>query len=379
MVTLSILDQLLTYYAKVYSYPFIIQVCILFIIGCIVLFFSFLAIIAYSRYRHFRLKAKELRLLPPLDELILKHLLDEKGEEFGVIQQEFTQCMGTLNNENLDIITDRLIFYKNNFDLNVNDAFYRIIEAVGIEKHIEKKLQFTSSFSKMKGIQALSNLAITAAESNIFPFTYSRNLQVRKEARTSYLRLSKNDPYKFLDEAKERFNAWDQINLLKQLLGMDKQNLPSFSKWIAYSENESIVEFAIRMTSYFQQRDAIPVLTQQLNSPKHQLRAEAIKALGELEAKETESTLITIYNNQPDNCQMEIIRAIGKFKTGLSLDFIVNAWEKSHTVETQKVAAEALLNYNEEGQSVFNSLKIKTLGIDQTVLQHVENPLIKFK
>lgn len=133
------------------------------------------------------------------------------------------------------------------------------------------------------------------------------------------------------------------------------------------------------MCAYFKQEESIPVLINFLKTNDHNLRAEAIKALGELNATHTENMLIEMYNNQPDNCQMEIIRTIGKFHSGQSIDFLQHAFENALNIETRKVAAEAIYNYGDIGKELYYALE---QGGDQDtalVLEHIANPLIKFK
>ncbi len=373
-------DTVFSFYARVTSYPFIIQVCIIFILGSLVLFTFFVGVVSLIRYRYNRLLNREAKLIPIIDELILKYLFDEKTTfSPGDIYNEFLSRLGNLKENNIDLVTNRLIACKNNFDVGNSPQFNNLVEALGIEGHISKKLSFSSPYDKMKGIQELSALAITASESNIFPFTYSSNNNIRKEARTSYMRLSKNDPFKFFDETKDKLNAWDQINLMKHLMSIENKIIPNFSKWIAYSQNESIIQFCIKMCAYFQQKESVPVLINFLRTPDHDLRAETIKSLGELKADHTEDVLVEMYNNQPDKCQNEIIRAVGQFSTGRSIDFLHHAFEKTTNVETRKVAAEAIYNYGDIGKELFYALEQGSEHESALVLEHIANPLIKFK
>ncbi len=377
---LNIIDFLFSFYARVTSFPFIIQICIIFILGSIILFSLFFSSVSFIRYQYNRQKNKEERIIPIIDELILKYLFDEsKTYEPETIRQDFVDRIGNLKTETLNFITNRLIACKNNFDIGVSPQFNNMVDALGIEPHISKKLSFSSSFEKMKGIQELSSLAITASESNIFPFTYSNNKFIRKEARTSYMRLSKNDPFKFFDESKEVLNSWDQINLMKHLMSIENKVIPNFSKWIAYSQNESIVQFCIKMCAYFKQKESIPVLVNFLRTQNHELRADAIKALGELQATDTEDMLIEMYTNQPDRCQVEIIRTIGEFQTGRSIDFLHHSFENAINVDTRKVAAEAIYNYGDIGKELFLALEQGNDPETSLVLEHIANPLIKFK
>lgn len=381
-LVLGIVDVFFSFYARVTSFPLIIQICIIFILASIVLSSLFFSYISLDFLFATRKKKNVERLTPIIDELILKYLFDNETDYNPyIIREDLEKELGKLNKFNTQLIIDRLISLKNNFDLDSSSSknLNNLISAAEIEKFISGKLAFSSDFEKMKGIQELSSLAITASESNIFPFTYATNDNIRKEARTSYMRLSKNDPFKFFDESKEQLNTWDQINLLKHLMGIDSRIIPTFSKWIAYSNNESVVEFCIKMCAYFKQKDSIPVLIEFLKTPNHLLRAEAIKALGELDAKIIEDYLIEFYTNQPENCQIEIIRAIGKFQTGNSIDFLHHSFENAITVETRKVAAEAIYNYGEIGRELYYALEEASESDVTLVLKHIENPLIKFK
>lgn len=200
MRLLSFIDFLYSYYARVTSFPLIIQICIIFIFGCILLFSLFLSLMSFIRVKYNIQQYLEDKYIPIIDELILKYLFESTREYTLVeIYDDFYQSLGNLKKENLNLIIQRLIQCKRNFDLSFNEPFNRLMTALGIEGHIEKKFNFSNSYEKMKGIQELSSLAITAAESNIFPFTYSGNFNIRKEARNSYLRLSKNDPFKFFE------------------------------------------------------------------------------------------------------------------------------------------------------------------------------------
>lgn len=334
---LSIVDFLYSFYAKLTSYPFIIQLCIVFILGCILLFSAFMSILSFVRYLYNKKIRTEGKYAPIIDELLLKYLFDDEKEYSEAdIYTEFTDKVGRLKKNIIELIIDRLIKCKNSFNFKVNEPYLRLVNALGIEKYIEKGLDFSTGAEKMNRIRQLSNLSITASESKIIPFTYSGNSNLRKESRSSYVRLSKNDPFKYFDEPKESLNNWDQINILKNLMSIENTIIPNFSKWIAYSKNDSIVSFSIKMCAYFKQRESIPALVGMLKNENQELRSQAIKALGELLATEYEDTLVAMYPNEPDTCQIEIIRAIGKFNSGNSLGFLQQAYKDNLSTETKK-------------------------------------------
>lgn len=343
-----------------------------------------MGVISYGRYQYQKKISREAKLIPVIDELILKYMFETEdelsiGTDPFTIERTFKEKVGKLSKVNLQLITQRLIVCKNSFDFKTNTQLNKIIQALGIESFIEKKLDFSTRFSKMKGIQELAALSINASESKIISFTYSANNNIRREARSSYVRLSKNNPFKYFDESKDELNQWDYMNILQNISDINEDEIPNFGRWIAYSKNESIIELSIKMCSYFKQYESIPTLIDFLKNENHLLRAEAIKALGDLEAKECEDIFIKMYPNQPDNCQIEIVRSLGKLKTGNSLNFIQNEFNKSTSIDTKKVLAESLYNYGEQGRALFNSMLISEKGFSQLILKHIANPLIKFK
>ncbi len=133
------------------------------------------------------------------------------------------------------------------------------------------------------------------------------------------------------------------------------------------------------MCSYFKQHESIPALTKFLATSKHVLRADAIKALGELKAIETEGLLKDMYINQPDICQSAIVVAIGEFRTGKSLQFLKDAFDSAINSEVKKIAATALYNYGMDGKLAFQEIMINSDIFSALILQHIANPLIKFK
>jgi hypothetical protein len=373
-------DYLYALYANILALPLIIQISIVFILSSIALVLIFFLAVALIRVRHNRQKRKENNLFPKIDNLIFKYFFAAKqdAEDFE-IRNNFSDSIGKLTNEKLDLIIERLIVFKTNYRIEQNDNILRLMYVLNLEKHLTDKLQFSSTKKKIKALKELANLANSANESDILPFTYNRNKNIRLESRTAYLKLSKNDPFKFFDETKDDLSTWDQISLLNHIKNSENFTIPNFSRWISYSKNNSIVSFCLKMCAYFQQKESIPSIEQFLNTPDHNLRAIAIETLGNLNALETEQTLINLYPNQPSICQTEILTAIGKFKTGNHISFLENEFKNGSSVDSKKNAAYALLEHGERTNMFIADVKNDTNDFDKLILQHVENPNILFK
>jgi hypothetical protein len=375
-----IYDYLYVLYAGILSLPLIIQICIYFILSSIALVILFFLTVAIMRYNYNRKVNREKKLFPKIDALIIKYLYasDPNIEAFEV-KNEFIEKIGKLTKSKLDLVTERLIVCKNNYQVENNENILRIMYVLELDKHISDKLQFSSTKQKIKGFKELSTLAASANESDLLPFTYNRNRKIRLEARTAYMKLSKNDPFKFFDETKDDLTVWDQISLLTHLKTIENFSIPNFSKWITYSTNHSIVSFCLKMCSYFNQKESVASIVNFMNTPNHALRAQAIQTLGDLNAVETERTLQTLYTNQPQICQLEILNALGKFKTGESIPFLKHEFNHASSLELRKFAAYAILLHDNIGMGILKEMENETNDSGKLILRHIENPLIVYK
>ena len=375
---LSVQDFFYNLYTDVLAQPLIIKVCIFFIFSGILI-----AIIAFSsvsiiRYRYNKKEEERSKLIPKIDNYFNDLYLKNIGFENVDIKQDIAVSIGKLTNKKLDLIVERLILFKHNFKLE-NEGVLRVMEALNLDNHLIDKLGFSTTKRKIRGFKELANLAVSAHDSELLPFTYSKNKEIRSEARSAYLKLSKNDPFKFFDEANEYLTQWDQIVLLAHIKTIENLAIPNFSKWISYSSNASVISFCLKMCAYFNQTESISSIITFLSTPNHLLRAEAIETLGDLHAREAEPMMKYLYQNQPTVCQVAILRTLGKLKTGKSLDFLAAEFSHGSNVDLRKNAANSIITHGEKGIEMIASLKENTDEYGKLILTHIENPLIMLK
>ncbi len=87
--------------------------------------------------------------------------------------------------------------------------------------------------------------------------------------------------------------------------------------------------------------------------------------------------LVNIYNNQPLNCQLEILRALGEISSGKSTEFLKREFMHSTNFDIRMNAARALLAYNSAGSPLIQELMNSSTEENQLILKHCSNPLIK--
>ncbi len=375
---MSFIEWFLSFVYKIKTFPLIIQITIVLTLFFILATLALVITVYTIRRRHHRLQKKLENNLPEVTKLFEDILFkDTKFTELEVFRF-FEDIVGEVNRETLDIAIDVLVDFKNK--RRESEKYLLIINALNIVEHLETKFDSRSNSEIIDAFQEAYVLNLNKFDSKILRYAYSRNRQLRIEARNAYLALSTNDPYRFFNEFDRELSKWDEIELMQYLkLQNERGNLEGLGKWINYSKNDSLVIFLIKMVAFFKQRGIDEILVEKLEDENALVRAEAIKAFGELDIKETEQELIDRYYTEPEICQVAIIQTIRKFNSGKSLSFLQEIFLESNNTDTKKIIAEAILNYSEEGKIAFQNLKNALSGFDLLILKHVETPLIKFK
>lgn len=292
------------------------------------------------------------------------------------VQMEFARQCGKLNRRAYySLIPSVQEIIEEQPILQQSPNYRTLISALGIDSHLENKLLFSSISSKLKVFHQLSRFKVLIADSKILPYTFSKNRFIRKAARNSYIGVSNNNPFKFFDQEDNQINNWDQIILMEQLELHHKNNLPNFSNWLKYSKNNSQTIFLVKAASYFRQYGSVNILIDLLENENHDIRLEAIKALGNMQIQKVEGKLIELYTTQPNKCKDAIVEAIFQINSKTATAFLKEAFEHSSQYESKKLIAEALYFYEEPEHLVFNDMLSNSEGFNKTILEHVKNPL----
>lgn len=372
----NILNYLKHFWISLGSFPLIIQVAIFFI------FFSCFTTIALMISVFMIRKAKERNqkivneLRPRIFTFLRNILISQDQYSENEVNAIYVENFGTLNKKAyLSLIPTLEDVAQQEKKYIGSDNYNSIVKGLRIDTHLERRLDFSSTRSRLRAFQSLSRLELTVSDSKILPHTYAKNASLRKESRASYVGVSNNDPFKFF-ETESEMNNWDQISLMQQFQLHHKDNLPSFSKWIKYSNNPAQIKFFIRMVAHFNQTTAISTLVELLSNTDHSVRLEAILALGKMQADGIENKLTEMYFTQPLSCQDAIIECLSYLNTGKSLDFLKMAYDMAANSDSKRLIAEVIYLYGTEGKNLFEILCQNEQGFDLQILNHVQNPLI---
>lgn len=364
--------------------PLIIQIAIIFVFVAIgmtlIAYFSILR----RRFRGFRRDKKVARLNEQIDDLLIDNVLSQDPESVETPGQTAEAAASAFqlpafgSRWGRQVLIDRLINYRNNVRGAMGDEIRTLYLLLELDKDSFKKLKSRKWNRKVRALNELSAMEIGVADVIILPLTNSRNRELRAAARQAYIKLSKNEPFKFFDLATEPLLAWDQVELFRIITTTSNIAIPNFAQWITYSTNKSVISFCLKLVIHYHQLKAIPAVLKLLDSKDHHLRAEAINCLGKMKMADAEDKLVYIYNNQPLDCQIEILKALGRIGSGRHTEFLKQEFMLSTDFELRKNAAKSLINNQVPGSNLIGELMASASAENKLILKHCMNPLIKF-
>lgn len=364
--------------------PLIIQIAAVSIVisVCMIIFIQLRII--YTRAKGYQRQRRLAKITPVIDaviseQVILRNDILDQGRNVQDIPLDLSGFEHRLFHKavNRQLLLERLIDYRKSFGGKTGGLLRRIYLELGLDKMSFKKMKSFSWNNKVKGILELTDMDIVISDVIILPLTNSKRHELRAEARNAYIKLSKNEPFKFFDISTEPLLMWDQIELFKTITTTENIAIPNFARWVTYSNNKSIISFCLKLIVHYNQVDAAPAVMKLLDNKDHVLRAEAINCLGKLKYEEVEQQLIYIYSNQPLKCQLEILKAIGRFETRKSIHFLKQEFLYSTDFDIRKNAAVSLVR-NAEDSQVIQELMEASSEESRLILKHSMNPLIKY-
>jgi hypothetical protein len=365
--------------------PLFIQIALVFIFIAVMATLISYGSILVRRYNSSVYNKRLAHLSPIIEDLITEQVLlnENLGKDLNVEDIEFDQH--AIGNKLFkkpavrQILIDNLIRYRKNFRGEVGELLRKLYIDMNLIEDSFAKLRTFKWETKIKALVELTQMDIPISDSMLLPLTNSRNPTLRAASRNAYIQLSKNEPFKFFDVATEPILPWDQLEMFKIITTTKDITIPNFSRWVSYSSNKSIVTFSLKLIAHYDQQSAIPAVVELLKTKDHYFRAHAINCLGKLGAEVAEERLVTIYNSQPVNCQIEILKALGRIASGKHLEFLKQEFLFSSNFDTQMAAARAIIRHNSQhSRMMLTEIMETTNEENQLIIKHCQNPLIKY-
>ncbi len=361
--------------------PLVIQLSLIVILTAIAFTVIALFVMLFYRYRRYRREKKLAKLIPIIDDLIFAYISFENSDKPDprfAAKSDIVAKLRRYVRGHRQLAVNRLIEYKKDLRGNMSYELNELFMELNLDRFCLRKFRSLRRFRKIQGLTEFATMGIPVADAYILPLTHHRSREVRIMARHAYIKLSKNDPFKFFDSSSDRLLVWDQIELFRIITTNENITIPNFGSWLTYSTNPSIIHFCLKLVVHYNQTEAVPSVTRLLDTRDHDLRAAAINTLGKVKAEQTEDRLVGIYNDQPLRCQIEILKAVGRMQTGRYIDFLTNEFLYAGDFRLRKAAAKSIVNNSRTEPGLIEQLMANTTPENQLIMKHCMDPLIKY-
>src|SRR5690606_18309339 len=103
---------------------------------------------------------------------------------------------------------------------------------LNLDKEARRNLNSRYWEKQVKAVRELTQMSIRGAADTILKYTDDEQAQLRMEAQAAFVKLSTENPFRFLDRAKERILDWHQLVLFEVITKTENLEIPSFSRWL---------------------------------------------------------------------------------------------------------------------------------------------------
>jgi hypothetical protein len=270
---------------------------------------------------------------------------------------------------NKRILRKELLALHRSFSGPSQEVLKGLYLELNLHKEALRQLSDTDWSEKADAVRELSQLQIMGAEKRIIKLTSHENKVLRLEAQAAMLALNDENPFGFLATAKGQMSEWQQLNLEERAKRLELKKIPNFAQWFGL-ENQSVVQFCIKMTAAYNQFESTDALLGLLNSNDEGVVKETVKAIGTMMISEGVTELVGKYTMVAPDVQDEIISSLGKIGGEEAVVFLESILREG-TYEMALKAGKSLYALGPESESVLSNVLAEGTPIMQAIVNHV--------
>ena len=295
------------------------------------------------------------------DAITLKELYAEELAKYLSDHSENAQIPGLFKDANTSFRKDLLIGEMITMINALTEASGKKIRELYFKLQFDfysfKKLQNRKWTTKAMGIHELAAFNALNEADSIEEFINHPHPLLRHEAISAIVRLRPADPFGFLDRLRVPFTKRDQLNAIS-VLKKDHLNVPDFSRWYD-SYDPAVVVFAVEMVCEFSQTEACKNFDKLLKHSYEEVRMSVFKAIGDMYLKDYSTRLISVFNDEHEHIQLQILQTMGKLEDLLLLNFLSDLVLFNSSMKIRMEAAKALINIGPQGLTRMQTLLLK--------------------
>ncbi|PSL07899.1 HEAT repeat domain-containing protein [Cecembia rubra] len=271
-----------------------------------------------------------------------------------------------------DLLIQNIIDLDKNLKGQSKELLLSVFFKLDLLGYTEKLVNSSTWYYKTKGISYWKELNYSNAAEKIYPLIFHDNHYIRSSALIAYISLSEVNPLNVLEEYGDSITYIESLNLMEVIQRRKIKKPKNLVNWLKFEEESKLI-FALKLVAYYNDLDAAGAVVQTLESPNSKVRHEAIRCIGKLYYFDAEQDLISMFFNEPEENQVEIIRALKEIGSQDSVDFLhyILGLNKGSEIKINAMYALKSLDAGFIKNEIQNNKEL------ELVRKHVKNPYLE--
>lgn len=380
---MSFIENFFNYIKDAYTerlsyFPSNITVSLLIVLFCAIAVIELYIYIAFRHINQANRKIQESQWKEHVDNMLANLIIFDENKDADEIVEHFYPKLCKLplrKNSVKRVLTAQILTYHRNFTGTQAEIMEILFRRLSLDKISAKKIKSKNWEIKIEGIREASEMEIVEMANDIIKYTDDENSLLRMEAQAAYIKLSKKDPFHFLDRAQERILDWHQVVLFEIITKNKGLRIPSFSKWLR-SPNDTVVMLCLKLIEHFMQFDAASEVGRLLKHHNPKIVKKSVEIIGKLELEEAEKLMFEVYFDHSDEIKLEILNSLGKISSGNYNEFLFSRIY-SNNMKIKREAFYAIKRNPQDGEQKLKEIYKQTTSENQLLIKHVLDNRIK--
>ena len=331
--------------------PFQLVELMYFFIAAIAMIIAFITLYLFHRSRR---SARRKLLRKVYSDQISKLAICEDHNEAAQTIKDIMACLEAdkllKDKFTRSVLIKELVTAAKNMTGTAKENIGRLYVEAGLVDMTIAQLKKEAWHIKARAIQTLAHLDQKQHIARIYRHTNNRNELLRSEARVAVVRLTGFDGLRFLDVISYPLTEWEQLCLVYELSENHQPKFENIPLWL-HSDNDSVVEFALRLVESYRILDMHGDVAFCLAHRLPSIRKKAVQTICAINQPLTSALLVSQLLRDEEDVQLVVLDALGK--VGSEADLAVLWPFLSHPRTIFKItAARAIRNSHAYGMTM---------------------------
>lgn len=274
---------------------------------------SVIVVILFSLLKKAKLKQQQLYFKKIFNDLISEIAICETEEELNVAfsnetyQEIFEQYQ--LKPLDRNFLIDELATTCKEFNGVTRANIHWLFQKTTLRRDLLENLKDKHWYIVAKTVQQIAYLQLKDMLPHIFLLANHNNDLVRMEAQVATVKLVGFNGLRFLNVINYPISEWQQLRLIQELSEHPVNRFDAIENWLK-SNNNSVVEFALRLVSIYQRHEYYEPVTKSLSHPTESIALLAVEAMGKISNEKTTELLINLFPNFSSCVQYKITETL---------------------------------------------------------------------